>query len=64
MSDKLTQDKPAAPARDKAAAIDTLLRAWVVDQLYDSPVSRDTELMNHLTLTALPDLARRILAAG
>jgi hypothetical protein len=37
----------------------TAVTAWFVEHMHDSPVSRQTDCINHI-LTALPDLVARI----
>lgn len=63
-ADAVAQSEAPALLTGRAAEIDALLRAWTVDCLHNSPVSRDVEVMNHITIIALPDLARRLLAAS
>ena len=60
-----TAPVPAPPAPDpRAEALAALLAAWVQDCIHNSPVSRDTDAVNHLTTNALPELFRRLLTGA
>nr|WP_294564481.1 hypothetical protein [uncultured Rhodopila sp.] len=51
---------PAAPIAAAPDPLNAIFDAWVLEQIHNSPVSRDTESFNHLITSALPDLRRRI----
>ena len=51
----------AAPPAPNVAAINAVVDAWVVANLYNSPASRDTAIFNHIA-AALPDLKARLAA--
>jgi hypothetical protein len=42
--------------------IDAAVHAWMVAQIYNSPVSQQTDAYNHL-FNSLPDLKSRLLEA-
>lgn len=56
----------AVPATDpvRVSRIAGLVDRWVQDLVHNSPVSRETEAMNHLTVTAVPELKRRLTEAS
>lgn len=63
--DEQTPPAAAAAALPDAAAraerLAALLRGWTADCVHNSPLARDVGALNHLTQTALPELARRLL---
>jgi hypothetical protein len=51
----------AAAESERETAVRTMLAQWVNDCIHNSPASRDAAVLEHLTNSALPELARRIL---
>lgn len=54
-----TKTTAAAPVKDAAAARDALIEQWFVESIHDSPVSRHTEVYNHVR-KAVDDLKQRL----
>lgn len=57
----ITPPVAKAPATEtsKADRIAAVVQAWVSAHIHNSPISRQTDAMNHLT-AALPDLVSRL----
>jgi hypothetical protein len=67
--DETTEKNPVAPVSEpapdpRAVAVSALLDRWVSECIHNSPVSRDTEAVNHLIINALPELLRRLLTGA
>lgn len=55
--------KPEAKPVSAADRIDEIIRDWVADHIFDTPVSRNTEAYNHL-VSVLPHLKAKLAKEG